>query len=445
MIINIKIPNNNIPERKYIIDILFKEFLGIEYNIEQADVQFYKIIFKDKSIEIKDAFFNLFPEDLSYLKQENIPAKVIFEENQFTSEKNIPVLYGKINIEVSENIIKCGIDIFASSFFMLTRWEEYVLQEKDKHGRTPDKLQLSVKHNFNERPIVNEYVEMLRNMFSHLGIEIEKKHKYIPKITHDIDYFARYDKFTKVLKAIGGDIFKRKSLSKAINTLKSYSKINKGKQKDPYDTFNYLMDLSERYDLKSHFYFIPALLGEEDTQYNINDEQVVKTMQHIKERGHIVGVHGAYCSYKNKDIFLKELKRFPFDIKITEGRQHFLRFENSTTWQIQNDAGLKQDSTMGYVNHVGFRAGTCYEYSVFNILTRKKLNLKEQSLIVMEQALIKQYSDRNKFYNKIIALKDIVKKYNGTFVILWHNNNFNVDEWSEYKDVYENVIMKLNS
>ncbi len=443
MIVNIQIPNNNIPERKYIIDILFTEFLGVEYSIELANISCYKISFQDKIIEIEDAFFNQFPKNLSYLKEENIPNKVIFAKNKFTPEKNIPVLYGNLDVVVSDKSVSCGIDIFASSFFMLTRWEENVICEKDKHGRTPDELQLSVKHNFNERPIVNEYVEMLRQMFLHLGFEIKNKHKYKTKITHDIDFFARYDKFSKLIKAIGGDIFVRKSFKKAINTLQIYSKIKKGKAKDPYDTFDYLMNLSEKAGLKSHFYFIPAMLGEDDAQYNISDKGVMKTMLHINKRGHIVGIHGAYRSYKNKNLYYEELKRFPKNIKIEEGRQHFLRFKNPETWQMLEDCKIKKDSTIGFINNVGFRAGTCFEYSGFNILTREKLKLKEQPLIVMEQALIKKYPDKNDFFNKIIALKDTVKKYKGIFVFLWHNNNFNVEEWKNFKTVYKKVINNL--
>ncbi|MCD6557000.1 MAG: hypothetical protein J7K64_07380, partial [Bacteroidales bacterium] len=132
----IKIPNNNIPERKYIIDVLFSEFFGIDCEIETYDGKNYIIKFHDKEIEIKDAFFDNFREELSYLKKENIPEKVIFSENQFIPEANIPIIYGNSDIEVAENKIFCGIDIFASSFFMLTRWEEYVISEKDKHGRT---------------------------------------------------------------------------------------------------------------------------------------------------------------------------------------------------------------------------------------------------------------------------------------------------------------------
>ena len=43
---------------------------------------------------------------------------------------------------------------------------------------------------------------------------------------------------------------------------------------------------------------------------------------------------------------------------------------------------------------------------------------------------------------KIIELKDTVEKYSGTFVVLWHNNNFNVDEWEGYRDVYQEITYK---
>ncbi len=442
MQINIRIPDNNIPERKYIIDVLLSGFLGVEYNLTVSDIDIYEISFEDKTIEIKDCFFNKFPGDLSYLKKENIPDKVIFAENRFAPEANIPVIYGDSGINISGNRILCGIDIFASSFFMLTRWEEHVLSEKDRHGRTPDEAQFSVKHNFNERPVVNEYAEMLRRMFAYLGLNIENKHKYTPVITHDIDFFARYDKLSKVIKAAGGDILKRKSFKKALNTIQAYFKIKKGKQKDPYDTFDYLMNISEKSGLKSHFYFIPAIPGEEDAQYNITECAVVSKMRSILQRGHIVGVHAAYRSYKNKELFAKELLRFPKEIKITESRQHYLRFSNPETWQILNDTGIKTDSTIGFINNIGFRAGICFEYPVFNILTRQKLELKERPLIFMEQAARKTYSDKEKFFDKFSDLKNISKKYEGNFVILWHNSNLNIPEWEEFKEIFERMFDK---
>ncbi len=443
-LLKIQTPNNNISERSYIIDVLIKDFLGMDYTLEPADVNSYRLLFNKNRIEINDAFFNLFPEDLSYLQAKNIPDKVIFAKNDFIPETDIPVIFGSKNIITEKKYIYTGIDIFASSFFMLTRWEEHLLNKKDAHGRTPDEYQFSVRNNMAQRPLVNEYVEMLRNMFGYLGITITNKRKYTPIISHDIDFFARHDTLRKVTRTLFGDLLKRRSFSEFYTTFSDYTAYKAGRKNDPFDTFDYLMNLSESIRQQSRFYFIPSELGEEDAQYSIKHEALVKTMRKIKARGHIVGIHGAYRSYQNKKLYREELERFPEDLAPEEGRQHFLRFSNPETWQTQNDAGLKFDSTIGFINEVGFRAGTCFEYPVFNILTRKKLHLKECPLIFMEMAAFKKYPDKEHFFTKFAKLRDTVKKYKGNFVILWHNSNFNIPEWRTYKKTYEKIITEIN-
>jgi len=439
--LKIHIPKNNTAERKYILSIIFNEFLKLDFEIIEEKRDNYLInLGSGSSIIFEDAFFNNYPEDLSYLNIRNIPDDIIFSKNQFTTEENIPVIYGTNKIDVFESKIICGIDIFASSFFMLTRWEEHVIIEKDIHGRTPDIEQLVFKKGIHYRPIVNEYIEMLRSMFLFLGFEVKNAHKFSLLPTHDIDFFARYNTLTNKFRAVFGDIFKRKSFKKAFSTISDIRNIRKGKLKDPYDTFDYLMDISEKRKVKSIFYFIPAILGETDASYNIQDKAVMKKIKHILKRGHIVGLHGAYRSYKDLILYKEEFNRFQNELDLKHVRQHYLRFSNPLTWDIHESLGFETDSTMGFMTDAGFRAGTCYSYSLFNVLTRKKLKLKEDPLIVMEQALRKKYPLKDEFQTKFVEIKETVEKYSGTFVLLWHNNNFHVDEWEGFKELYEHLI-----
>ena len=105
-----------------------------------------------------------------------VSSNIEFVKNKFIPEEDIPVIYGnaKLNIENSK-LITCGIDIFASSFFMLTRWEEYVNKSRDLHNRFPGNESLALKFNFLNRPIVNEYVVMLKNMMFTLDQNIKFK------------------------------------------------------------------------------------------------------------------------------------------------------------------------------------------------------------------------------------------------------------------------------
>jgi hypothetical protein len=444
--IKIKIPNNNINERKYIIDILFNEFLGLDYSIEIGLNDYEISIENGNKLIIKDGFFSNFTEDLAYLNMENIPSEVEYFKNIFTSEENVPVIYGDETLLIEADNITCGIDIFAASFFMLTRWEEYVNKNRDKLNRFSATESLAYKNNFLDRPIVNEYVEMLWNMLVHLGIKEKRKERsYQLYLTHDVDFLLLRDTPIKIIvKTIGGDILKRKNPKLAFLFLLQYLKSKTSIKNDPYDSYDYLMDLSEKVGVKSHFFFMGKGKTIYDNNYVTTDEFLQKLIAKIKKRGHNIGIHPTFDAYNNQEQLKVEKLELEknLDTKITFGREHYLRFEVPTTWQIWEDNNMQWDSTMGYHDKEGFRCGVCYEYSVFNILTREKLNLKEKPLIVMEGSFLQYQSGLklSEVKQRIIDLQNTIKKYNGDFVFLWHNSSFDNREWCKYQHIYAKVL-----
>jgi len=388
----ITIPNNNTNERKYILDVIFSEFLGLEYELKTGSNNYEIGLENGKILSIKDTFFNKYPADLSYLKLENIPDKIT------------------------------DLDIFSSCFFMLTRWEEYVNKNRDFHNRFPATESLAFKQDFLDKPIVNELVERLKIMLldtdNSLVFKKNKPHIYL---THDVDELYMWKGWRHVSRVAMGDILKRKSISLAISRFIEYKNINQGRMKDPFDTFDWLMKKSESIGVKSHFYFMSGGVTEYDNRYDINELKCLSLIEKIKQRGHIIGLHPSYNAYNNKDQFKleKDLLQKIVGQEIAEGREHFLRFEVPTTWQMWSDAGMKIDSTCGYASHFGFRCGTGNMFSVFNILTRKKLFLKERPLVVMDSTLLG--------YQKLSieaakAVVDGIKLQNTSFTILWHNS-----------------------
>ena len=164
-----------------------------------------------------------------------------------------------------------------------------------------------------------------------------------------------------------------------------------------------------------------------DNFYNINDFRIEQLIKNIKDSNNHVGIHPSYSSYDDMKQLSKEKKALSVvvNLDIKFGRQHYLNFAIPDTWQNWEEQNMLFDSTLGYADMPGFRCGVCYEYSVFNILTRKKLKLKEKPLIVMECTIFEErYMNLNyeDSYRKIIKYIDIVKQYNGEFVLLWHND-----------------------
>ena len=102
-----------------------------------------------------------------------------------------------------------------------------------------------------------------------------------------------------------------------------------------------------------------------------------------------------------------------------------MRWEAPTTWQAWEDAGLDYDSTLTFADNVGFRCGVCYEFPVFNLRTRRPLNLREQPLVVMEDTLLrKEYMNLplDDVWERVVRLRERCKTFDGAFTLLWHNH-----------------------
>ncbi len=436
-LLEITIPDDNfIPEREYTIDVVFNEFLGLEYFLKKEKrktATVIKLSEKDVIFNIEDGFWSNKKNEVNIYNSKNLPKEKVEISDPF-NKKTLIGLFGKKKIEVSEGKIDVGIDIFASVFFMLTRWEEYVNKTRDNHGRFPGEESKAYELGFLHRPIVNEYLDFIWEALKYLGYKGgRKKRQYNLIPTHDVDFLTFPN---KKIKYFVHDLLMKRSIQSFINRVK-YCFC------DPYNSFNFLMQTSEKHNVKSRFYFYAGGLSLYDTQNYLKKKKLTGLVEEIKKRGHIIGFHSSYQSYHDKELFLKEKKEVEKATKqqINQGRQHYLRFEVPETWRMYNNCDMKTNSTMGYPDHFGFRCGVCYDFPVFDFLERKQLLLFEQPLIMMETtAVIYRKLNSRHFSDEIEKYKSVVKRYDGNLVILWHNSSFNVPPWNDYQHLYHNYF-----
>ena len=430
--ITARIPNNNVEERKYIISVLFADFLHAEPPlIEVAETDCTSLLFDGKKIIFRDHFWNAHHEPLSYLSADNLPHPTLCS-NQFAPDNDIVVLFGDEELEISEDTITCGIDIWASAFFMLTRWEEYVCPARDEHGRFPAKASTALKHNFLHRPIVNEYVEMLRRMMEHLGNDLPTQStnpQLIP--THDIDILQANCR----LKSFAGDLLKRHDLKMALSRF--------GETRDVYDTFDFLMDKSEEARTKSIFFFMASDHREGYSDNYLNTKKFAQTIEKIKKRGHDIGFHAGHGTADNPQRFAEELQLLKqhTGIDIKYSRQHFLKFDMPRTFNILEDNGITHDFTLGYSDCEGYRCGTGNSYQVFDFLNRKTLNVREVPLIIMDTTLRFAKNLSPSEAEKLIdSYSEKARAFNTTNSLLFHNSSFDNYQWKGWKQLYSNII-----
>ncbi|HEU4963873.1 MAG TPA: polysaccharide deacetylase family protein [Bacilli bacterium] len=444
------VPPGFLPEKKYILHTLLHEFLGLTYTLSEGVGDEYLIWLDNGNLlTFQDHFFSRCNEEFGYLKKHLLPERVVRTKVPFLSgeEEDLPILYGTDACEIGPGRIECGCDLFASAFFFLTRWEEIVKKERDWHERFPARYSLAMEHDLLRRPVVNEYVEWLWNLLQALGIEQARKERpFRFFLTHDVDFLYQWRSKKNMLRTLGGDLLKRRDAKQAFSTCGKIAGVARGTRKDPYDTFDWLMELSESRNIRSRFYWMSGGVTKHDRHFEITEPRARELLEEMERRGHVVGFHPSYATFDDAKQFGLEkeaLERELGGATVTEGRQHYLRFSVPGTWQIWEDAGLSCDSSLGYAEAPGFRAGVCYEYPVFNVETREMLQVRERPLIAMELSYLDpQYLgwSEERVLHDVLKLAETCRRYGGDFVLLWHNSSLDTPE---KQDLYRRLVITI--
>lgn len=457
----VETPSTRSRERDYILSVIFKEFWGLEHHFRPCDRGDVRISTSGSGRELilPDGLFATRSDH--WLKTESLPTQGldVLDIRKTGLDCRLvspvaPMIYGEAGGSFScieGERITLPLDIFGSIFFMLTRYEEVADERRDQQGRFPASASLAFREGFLHRPIVNEYLEILWACLKRLWPGLSRKlRQYRPILTHDVDSAACGMNYSlpQFFKACIGDVIKRRSIKLAKRRCMSRVEASRDRyDNDPFNTFDFIMDCSERYGLNSAFFFICGVRPEViNSHYDPKHPWIKNLIKRIHERGHELGWHPGYGTYKDlrfaRDEYIELLKIYEelgVDPRKMGGRQHGLQWEIPTTWRIWSQLGLSYDSSLNFAEYPGFRCGVCYEYTVFDLLKRKVINLKERPLIAMDTS----YSSYLRYnfketYGSVSTLSNNCKLFNGDFVSLWHNNNLISDRQKRnYREIVE--------
>jgi hypothetical protein len=460
--IQVYVPLEHLPEMKWILSVIFKDFLGLEYRIQPSELSKYKLCRGNKQIELPDIF--LHQARLNWLAPITLPQSPPFflqlnGAGLATSVLTdpVPIIFGSSKLNISEEKILCDVDIFGTIFFMLSRYEEYVKSDRDNHDRFLAKTSYAFKNRILNRPVVDEHVELLWLLIKLLWPDLKRKtRQFKQSITCDVDQPFEYQNMPAIskIRKLTSHILRAKSAANRKNHLINFYNVHirGGQHFDRY--FNNLfkiMDLSEQINQRCQFYFIcDHLAGGIDGFYSLEDPNIRALLQKINQRGHKIGLHPSYNTFQNPTQTKKEffiLRNVCNEIQIEQvewgTRQHYLRLELPTTLRNLEAAGLDFDSTLSYADQAGFRCGTSYEFQLYDVVDRRPLKLYEKPLILMECSVISSnymnlgYTDQAIDY--MLDLKKACRRFNGTFTFLWHNSHFNSEkDWEFYRTLIMN-------
>jgi len=332
-------------------------------------------------------------------------------------------------------------DPFAAAFYFISRYEEYLPFTADTYHRFPPEQSLAYKHNLMEIPLVEVWLEKVLGVLKKHFPELEIKqpvYRFIPTVDVDMAWAYRHKGLLRTSGGFFRDILKndRAALKNRICTLRQ-------KQSDPYFTFDYLDNLEAKYGI-THLYFL--LLGKHG-KYDKNTVPGHPAMQALAKRLHKrgpVGIHPSYASNFRQGRMEQEKQLLEQMISkpVTQSRQHYLVIRFPETLRSLNEAGIREDYSLGYTSAIGFRAGTCRPFPFYDLQRDEASQLICYPLNLMDAGL--QYYLKLKPDEAIIKaghLIESVKKYQGTLVSLFHNNSLSdTNEWKDWKKVYESIL-----
>lgn len=337
----------------------------------------------------------------------------------------------------SPGTIRFQFDLPAAALLTLARVEESAATERDGHERFPASASIAVKQGFLQRPIVDEYgfafEQALRVLLSSWAPE---RKPLRVKLTHDVDEVG----IPFSLPSTFGHTFRRR---KPKATLQDLLSTVTDRRPAFLESVLQLAELSHKHGLDSSFYWKASSRGKNDSGYDLQHDKVKRTMHWLKEHGFENGVHPGYESFQSPERLRSEVATLRQQIGNHKlgGRQHFLRW-NPETWRHWEACELAYDSSVGFAEQIGFRAGTCMPYRPWLWDENREANLLEIPLLVMDRTL--GYYMRLSPQESLGRVLDCVEKcrtVGGVFTILWHNDAL-LDP--VYGDLYLSLLERLS-
>lgn len=399
------------PRVDYAIRFIFEDILGARVRITSSysEAKLHcGVLISYCRLKVKEGI-HIVPHNLM------IEDSIVRQKIEFFKWEELPAFF-----KTSKDA-DIPFDIFAATFFLISRYEEYLLFDPDKHNRFTSDQSVAAQGGFLEEPIIDQWAYKLFGKITEKFPSFEiipSKFEFVPTI--DVDNAFAYQN-----KGLGRAIL---GTLRSIVTLQFHDFINRmlvylNLRKDPYDIYEKAFLILK--DWPNAIWFI--LVGKYsryDRGVSIQHYEMQNLLHLIGEKFRI-GVHPSYRSGTSFDRVKTEIADIARIMKanVRLSRQHYLRIFLPTTYTNLVLLGIREDYSMGYSDKIGFRAGTCTPFIFYNLKEEAILNLKIIPFQTMDFTLCHQMRlTPEEALEIIMKMVRKVHAVNGTFVSIWHND-----------------------
>jgi uncharacterized protein DUF7033 len=430
------------PRLQYIVDFIGKELFDETVHIS-SDKQSFLHAVKGSSGDGADFYLNYsddgMPDDGAYDRNvyQLTPVRLLFENDIRQQQPDV------FEFDKSKALYRTNgdfpFDVFAASFFLLTRYEEYLDHQADEYGRYGHTNSIAFREEFLHLPLINIWLNSFRDSirvkYPNLNF---RRHQFTCNITYDIDiaYSYRYKGF---LRTVAG--FVRALAKGKWQEIDDRWQVLWNKKQDPFDCYEWLDALHLYCRLKPYYFF---LVAKRQIGYDRNISTDVKPFRDLIEyyaSRYEVGIHPSWQSGDNERLLKEELEwlQVVADKTIQTSRQHYIRMKMPDTYRALMNAGITHDFSMGYGSINGFRASVCSSYRWYDLAREEATSLTISPFCFMDaNSFYEQKQTPQETYLELVRYYELVKKLNGSFIPIWHNHILSTDPaFKGWKEMFE--------
>lgn len=420
------------PRISYTMQTLLVEVIGlaeIRFTHNESDFEIYQDLKLNYSTKKLNAALHVCPKGL--LAEKDISPQKI----EISTHKNTPIFFQTEGASLP-------FDVFSASFYLISRYEEYLPYTPDVHGRYTAEQSLAYQNKFLQQPVVSiwcgwlkaEILKAYPNAFFS-----QKKYQYTATVDVDNVYAYRGKGIWRSAGALVKDVL-------ALNTKQFIERLEVllSVKTDPYDTFLNQIKWYEERQILSIYFMLFSEFGPNDRNISMHSCAMKEKVQQMAKHT-AIAIHPSYQSHVNFSILKNEVEKLGALLgkKVTQSRQHYLKITLPETYRNLIALGVTDDYSMGYASHPGFRAGMALPFLFYDIKAEQTTALTVHPFMLMDVTFIDyQKCSTDEAWAQMQAVVEATRAVNGHLITVFHNRvcSGHAPEWQGWPELYQKLL-----
>jgi len=239
-------------------------------------------------------------------------------------------------------------------------------------------------------------------------------------LTHDVDYLptARNRGLPRLMRALARQTITRRRLLDALRVLAKYVQALPSGM--PYFALPAIARREGRYGVRSSFQVTVSRHHRADPAYSVHARPIAEALRQLRAAAWEVCLHGSYTASRTPGRLAEEraILEQLLDAPVLGHRQHYLHFHPAWLFAEVERAGFAYDSSVGYNDCSGPRAGTRFPYRPYDVERGCPHKLWEIPFVLMDTTLATTYR-----FSSGAAwehIKTVLTRHRGCSAVIWH-------------------------